>query len=100
MSSPRSSAMQTGCPACTNATSEFVVPRSIPTARVLHPSFIRDCPGSEIWNSASTGMGPAFGDGVVVRLHLVQKTPVVAEGGQLARGLLHPVGRRLRQPGR
>src|SRR5947208_2972270 len=95
MASPSSSGRQTGRPACTNATSEFVVPRSIPTARVRQASLTFDWPGSAIWNSASTGTGRllARAHALLVRRRLVQEAPVVAQADQRPLGLLDPIGR-------
>src|SRR6266478_3393816 len=93
----RSSRRQTGSPALTTATSELVVPRSIPIARPLHASFTRDCPGSAIWNRASTMASTALGprrDRLVVDRHFVQETPVVTNGDQLLRCFRQGLGRR------
>src|SRR3954471_16889721 len=98
MASPESSVRATGLPCCTIATSEFVVPRSMPTAREnpgVQGALTRAWPGSEIWNSASA-MAHLLGRRVarlVVCRHLVQEAPVVAQRHQLPRGGLQRLGR-------
>src|SRR3569623_296480 len=91
MASPSSSSNATGLPSLTDATSEVVVPRSMPMARVIpggQGAFSRVSPGSEIWNSAS-GTGGSFRGvgGFFARLimdgDLVQEAPPVAEADQL-----------------
>src|SRR3569833_3350943 len=90
MASPSSSSNATGLPSLTDATSEFVVPRSMPMARVIpggQGAFSRVSPGSEIWNSAS-GTGGSFRGvgGFFARLimdgDLVQEAPPVTKAKQ------------------
>src|SRR6187549_3931606 len=102
MASPPSSTSTTGRPSFTAAMRELVVPRSMPTARVVpggHAALTRDSPGSEIWNSAS-GMSRLLGLGLVVYRHFVQETAQVAHLDQIvgdalqsARGPGHRRGR-------
>src|SRR6185295_11786541 len=80
-SSPR---RHTGCPALTAATSELVVPRSMPTARPLQASLTRDWPGSAISNSASTG--GIVGRLLIVQRDLVQEALEVADRDQTVGG--------------
>src|SRR5882724_10482504 len=78
------------------ATSEFVVPRSMPTAREkpgVHGALTRDWPGSAIWKSASAMGRPLALARLVVRRDLVEKTPVVAQRDELARRGLEPLPR-------
>src|SRR5690348_13569178 len=75
----------TGRPSSTAATSELVVPRSMPTARVVpgvaQASLTRDWPGSAISNSASTGIG----DRLLEHRHLVQEALEVTDLDQPGR---------------
>src|SRR3954454_8390940 len=90
MASPESSVRATGLPCCTIATSEFVVPRSMPTAREnpgVHGALTRDWPGSLIWNSASAMVHRLcrLVTRLVVGRHLVEEPPVVAQLDERAR---------------
>src|SRR3954462_8950030 len=74
----------------------------MPIARVLHASLIRDPPGSAIWNSASTAMTTclrARRHALLVRLDLVDETPLVSQRDQGPRRLLQALGRARRQRG-
>src|SRR5437899_2477986 len=62
----------------TTATSELVVPRSMPTAAVAHASFVRVSPGSAIWRSAISDLRRAT-------LDLVEVARVVAQPGEQLR---------------
>src|SRR5712692_7314824 len=65
----------------TTATSELVVPRSMPTAAVAHASLARPSPGSAIWKSAISDLRrPA--------LDLVEVARVVAQPREQLAGLL------------
>src|SRR5712692_998617 len=65
----------------TTATSEFVVPRSMPTAAVAQASLARASPGSAIWNSAISDLRRA-------PLDLVEVARVVPQPRQQLRGPL------------
>src|SRR4051812_12228624 len=107
MASPVSSSSATGRPSLTDATSEFVVPRSIPMARVVpgaQAAFSRASPGSRIWNNASGKAGlPGGGRRLVVGIHLLEEAAQIADLDQvvchhlerpqlLARALALPLG--------
>src|SRR6185436_20857274 len=92
---PLSALRQTGCPPSTAATSELVVPRSMPTARTRHLALTLDSPGSEMSNSASTGMA-RLRRRFLVHRHLVEEAVVVAHRHQIAGDGLE-VGRLLRE---
>src|SRR6266849_1489074 len=65
----------------TTATSELVVPRSMPTAAVAHAFLARASPGSAIWNSAISDLRGA-------PLDLVEVARVVPQPRQQLRGPL------------
>src|SRR5512141_803185 len=67
-----------GCPACTVATNELVVPRSIPTARPLQTSLLCDSPGSEMSKRASTGIRVGSLSFFVLTARLFQEATIVA----------------------
>src|SRR6476659_7043700 len=76
------------------ATSELVVPRSIPTARVRHACLLRDSPGSASWKSASAMIRDGTSEGPVppFAAGLVDEPLEVAQRYQRARRVLETAG--------
>src|SRR5258708_2586433 len=67
----------------TTATSELVVPRSMPTARVGHACFILDSPGSAISKSATSRSRGAPLDLVEIARVVAQLRDELGDGGQV-----------------